>query len=73
MIYSIFGIKHLIMAKGKKRVKKQPERQDLFAIANAGRSHPSNTNHLHQKKPDTEEIQISTKTKKELISKKYSP
>lgn len=56
------------MAKGKKRVNnKQPEKQDLFAISNAGRSHPSNTDHsgVPPKKPNTEKVQIFTKKEKE--------
>ncbi len=64
MIYSIFGIKQLIMKKEKKRAaNKQPEKQDLFAIANAGRSHPSNTNHLdsNKKKPDTQKNTLKKK------------
>lgn len=58
------------MKKDKKRVDtKEPERQDLFAIANAGRSHPSNTNHsdLSKKKPGTKKSSTSKK------KKRYSP
>jgi hypothetical protein len=45
MIYSILELKYIEMAKGKKSVNETHERQDLFAIAKAGFSHPSDTNH----------------------------